>query len=143
MLSADTIVPNYANPQSFNRYSYVNNNPIRFNDPTGHCGADQAQKQIDQCIEERNKLEGYLGNSFEGTWSLVQGPFLANVSPSITFSKKSSQKSLVEAHFGDDYAMCEKPKFSALVSHLKNTFVLRLRRVRKLNAKNKVQKVGL
>ena len=24
------------NPQSWNRYSYVQNNPIRFNDPTGH-----------------------------------------------------------------------------------------------------------
>ena len=32
----DTIVPNPLNPQSFNRYSYVRNNPINFNDPTGH-----------------------------------------------------------------------------------------------------------
>jgi hypothetical protein len=29
-------VPSAANPQSWNRYSYVQNNPIRFNDPTGH-----------------------------------------------------------------------------------------------------------
>lgn len=35
-LSADTIVPDPANPQSFNRYSYVNNNPINRIDPTGH-----------------------------------------------------------------------------------------------------------
>jgi RHS repeat-associated protein len=35
-LSADTIVPSYANPQSLNRYSYVNNNPLRYVDPTGH-----------------------------------------------------------------------------------------------------------
>lgn len=34
--SADTVVPNPNNPQSFNRYSYVNNSPINFNDPTGH-----------------------------------------------------------------------------------------------------------
>src|SRR6188474_516041 len=35
-LSADTIVPGYANPQNLNRYSYVLNNPLRYTDPTGH-----------------------------------------------------------------------------------------------------------
>jgi hypothetical protein len=29
-------VPNPANPQSWNRFSYVENNPIKFIDPTGH-----------------------------------------------------------------------------------------------------------
>jgi len=33
----DTIVPDATNPQAFNRFSYVINNPIRYNDPTGHC----------------------------------------------------------------------------------------------------------
>jgi len=39
-LSADTIVPGYANPQNLNRMSYVTNNPLRYTDPTGHrpCG---------------------------------------------------------------------------------------------------------
>jgi hypothetical protein len=35
-ISADTIVPDPVNPQSLNRYSYVNNNPIKYIDPTGH-----------------------------------------------------------------------------------------------------------
>ena len=35
-VSADTIVPSYANPQNLNRYSYVANNPLRYIDPTGH-----------------------------------------------------------------------------------------------------------
>jgi RHS repeat-associated protein len=37
-LSADSIVPNPANPQSFNRFSYVNNRPLNLVDPTGHNG---------------------------------------------------------------------------------------------------------
>ena len=32
----DSIVPNLYNPQSLNRYSYALNNPIRYNDPSGH-----------------------------------------------------------------------------------------------------------
>ena len=35
--SADTLVPNPANPNSFNRYAYVGNNPIMGTDPDGHC----------------------------------------------------------------------------------------------------------
>jgi RHS repeat-associated protein len=32
----DSIIPDLTDPQSWNRYSYVNNNPVKFNDPTGH-----------------------------------------------------------------------------------------------------------
>jgi RHS repeat-associated protein len=35
-ISADSIVPDPFNPQSLNRYSYVLNNPVNYNDPTGH-----------------------------------------------------------------------------------------------------------
>jgi len=35
-VSADTMVPDLSNPQDLNRYAYVRNNPLRFNDPSGH-----------------------------------------------------------------------------------------------------------
>ncbi|MGH2538562.1 MAG: RHS repeat-associated core domain-containing protein [Candidatus Promineifilaceae bacterium] len=35
--SADSLVPDPNNPQSYNRYSYVLNAPLNFTDPTGRC----------------------------------------------------------------------------------------------------------
>ncbi|MBV6401908.1 MAG: hypothetical protein CNIPEHKO_02211 [Anaerolineales bacterium] len=39
-LSADSLVPNPFNPQDYNRYSYVRNNPVRYTDPSGHMCSD-------------------------------------------------------------------------------------------------------
>ncbi|MFL5800699.1 MAG: polymorphic toxin-type HINT domain-containing protein [Roseiflexaceae bacterium] len=36
-LSSDSKSPNLNNPQDLNHYSYVLNNPVRFNDPSGRC----------------------------------------------------------------------------------------------------------
>ncbi len=48
-IQPDTIVPDPANPQSLNRYSYVYNNPLRYVDPTGHDPLDeQWQAEFEQ-----------------------------------------------------------------------------------------------
>jgi RHS repeat-associated protein len=55
--SADTIVPDFTDPQSFNRYSYVRGRPLRFVDPTGH-------------FESEEELAKYLGfSSLESWWN--------------------------------------------------------------------------
>jgi RHS repeat-associated protein len=39
-IQPDTIIPDLSNPQSYNRYSYVCNNPINRNDPLGRFGVE-------------------------------------------------------------------------------------------------------
>ncbi|HUH96485.1 MAG TPA: RHS repeat-associated core domain-containing protein [Anaerolineales bacterium] len=40
-ISPDDIIPDLNNPQSLNRYSYVNNDPVNATDPTGHHCEDE------------------------------------------------------------------------------------------------------
>jgi hypothetical protein len=75
-ISADTIVPDPKNPQSFNRYSYVENRPLVLNDPSGHCGAEPAGSTnlegLDLtalCSELRDFLQGLYDMSIEGLWT--------------------------------------------------------------------------
>jgi RHS repeat-associated protein len=60
-ISADTIVPDPANPQSYNRLSYVENNPLRFADPTGHMlWAGDGGQSAQSLAEHRAGLEHLL-----------------------------------------------------------------------------------
>ena len=45
----DSIIPD-GNPQSLNRYSYVNNSPIGYNDPSGHRFTDQMTDPVEKDI---------------------------------------------------------------------------------------------
>jgi len=46
-ISADTIVPDPGSSQGYDRYGYVNGNPINRNDPSGHCYDEDGDGQCD------------------------------------------------------------------------------------------------
>ncbi len=54
-LSADSIVPGWTNPQSFNRYSYCLNNPLVYVDPDGHEGEGTNDKDSEPDINTSEK----------------------------------------------------------------------------------------
>jgi len=42
-LSADSILPDFSDPQTLNLHVYVENNPANFSDPSGHCVSEQCE----------------------------------------------------------------------------------------------------
>jgi hypothetical protein len=58
----DTVIPELYNPQSLNRYSYVNNNPIRYNDPTGHMRVADQDMQLNHASMNCSKYSQYCNN---------------------------------------------------------------------------------
>ncbi len=56
-VSADTIVPKPGNPQTLNRLAYTQNNPLKYNDPTGH---DVDCSIADSYCRTFDSLEGFL-----------------------------------------------------------------------------------
>ncbi len=80
----DSIVPTGTQgTQAWDRYAFVNNNPVRYNDPTGHMieedkggkkgRMDESSTELDEIIqEEANPIESYCGeNSTLGCISMA------------------------------------------------------------------------
>jgi len=71
----DTIIPDPSNPQSWNRYAYVNNNPINYNDPSGHC----IEIEPGFCVrEDRNSGKTNIVYSTDGRFNNYVEQALAN-----------------------------------------------------------------
>jgi hypothetical protein len=56
-LQPDSLIPNAADPQALNRYSYVKNNPINFNDATGHKWTCIGEQTDDHCYDDGSEDE--------------------------------------------------------------------------------------
>ena len=88
-LQADTIVPDPANPQSLNRYSYTLGNPLRYTDPSGHFSEEQL-----------NWLGYYKDSVSEEIWA-----FLLTLQPGdeIGYANQSDLKALIlgQRSFGE------------------------------------------
>ncbi len=67
--SADTIVPNPDNPQTINRFSYVNNRVLTYTDPSGHC----AETGDEECWAEWDKIYAQMyDENDESIWGMSE-----------------------------------------------------------------------
>jgi hypothetical protein len=83
-ISADSIVPEPGNPQNFNRFAYVLNNPLKYVDPSGHIAENEAegannileelQRDYDVHIEKDWRYIEFEGKLVwtGGVWSLEE-----------------------------------------------------------------------
>ena len=53
-IQADTIVPGAGNPQAWDRYAYVSNNPVKYSDPSGKIECDSEDNTFD-CMQIMEK----------------------------------------------------------------------------------------
>jgi RHS repeat-associated protein len=94
-ISADTIAPGKENPQNRNRYAYTLNNPLKYTDPTGHCGQPtDSAAETRACEQIANDLTKSLSENLiscrpvlvrlEGIWErndrllMMRGAFRTN-----------------------------------------------------------------
>ena len=77
-VSADTVVPDFGNPQALNRYAYTLNNPLRFTDPSGMFSEDEIMGYMGVEKWEDVLAQFEKGGQFEGAWGFLEVLFLAN-----------------------------------------------------------------
>jgi RHS repeat-associated protein len=73
-ISADTIVQRLYDPQSFNRYAYCRNNPIKYTDPTGHSWWNDFWDKVEEFFED---VFEDVGDFFEDVWEEIKAPLIA------------------------------------------------------------------
>lgn len=101
--SADTIVPDPAMPQSYNRYSYVENHPINYNDPSGHCKNGRGQGagtcQVVSSDYTPVKSENWLAiySDWYNSGGIYSGCFKCHAAKDTPFTRLTNEQ-LYETH---------------------------------------------
>jgi RHS repeat-associated protein len=85
-VSADSIVPSAGKPQALNRYSYVLNSPLKYQDPTGH----------DPWSVIADFAYGFLAQ-----WRLNQGLLTPQQVAALSVKRDESDASVVGRHVGN------------------------------------------
>jgi RHS repeat-associated protein len=101
-ISPDSIIPDPANPQSFDRYSYVAGNPLRYTDPSGHCWDDivewlrKSWEKISSAFRAGQKLREPAFPSWPGDG----GPYYWGGEPIAALQVDQDAKKIVELGSG-------------------------------------------
>ena len=85
-IQADDIIPDLGNPQSYNRYSYVMNNPLRYTDPNGHYGVSDWWRDVGQ---GKGIVSGWVSSAGRSIANTVKKPFVVPKSAPEPYSYQS------------------------------------------------------
>jgi RHS repeat-associated protein len=122
-IQADTIIPGPGDSKSYDRYSYVNNNPVRYTDPSGHgvpfgvC--EIAGGSIPQCQKQGGSpanMPKYAPATPKTLWVIVCGTAYScsgdqsGQNPSFGLPAYPGWKNQLEKHVGYQVTFVETPE---------------------------------
>lgn len=105
------MIPSYINPQDLNRYSYVNNNPLRYTDPTGHMRVGDEDLGKNKASMSCSKYSQYCKNGKPKSHKELAAMHPMN---------QREEKSIFDKFLGDKYT----PVGAAAVQVLSGTVML-------------------
>jgi len=71
-IQPDSMVPNPGSPMDWDRYAYVRNNPVNFNDPSGHLMSDESYGGVNDKVFKNWLSESYNWKLKGNKWTTEQ-----------------------------------------------------------------------